>query len=876
MENTDIHAHKNVLACVSPHLMELFSAEESSQYHHSDGIPSYRLNGGLTRLALQICVEYAYTGGLEVPDVLVQEVYMAAWQLRIDTVVRECARHLVEELCPDSCISTRSLPGINKNKLFVGAVDAFIAKEFAAVTQTVNFLQLPCANIDVLYQTKQEMALVTNVSLCRLVLDWTRRQLTDDTFKMRHLLERTHLLYLALDNSLQDCSDLPTGHESESDLVQDYKRLVLKCPVNKAASRKKALAAPVRPRVIIYSRDICEKDGAHVQPDWNVVGSAHVGENTFVALVALDGQLTRLSIQLRLNVPPATPSPSPIHTPDLLAAAAAAQNINGQQPQNGTSNPAAGGAVVASVASAAASVAAQIAAAAAVAVCTATGTSIGSSCSTTSSVHSSDDVRSGSEEEDDSIATNSVVMADENTALFHPEPEMFCEVAPMQGPKCGLGVALWTDGQLLVCGGYDRGECLKCVEAYDPSCNRWTAQRSMLEARGRVQIAVLAGSVYAVGGSNGSTELDTMECLPAGEHKWQKRCRLPLARSNAGVCTLDGRLYCVGGWNGQTGIRQCDVYRADVDKWSPVAPLLVGRYQAGVAAFAGGLWVAGGSDAWNCLSSVERYDPELDQWKTAAPLLTPRRGCGLAAFNGRLYAVGGSDGTHSLCSTEVYDEATQTWLVGPSLTTPRANVACICVGDKLYAVGGFAGKSFLSTLEYLDAQTNEWTTFVPQAGSVRVQERNGEVVATLNGAGVETVQEVEEVLVAAAAAAAAAAVEAAEEAERVADNFNGCNGLQPATSNNVNNGHQHICDDSDVFFSDDDTAQTVTTTPTTTTTLGVKSRSNSVRRNSTLTTIAENGAAPPTKSTAGDEDDQADDSKTTTTTTSTVVASTSS
>lgn len=24
----DIHAHKNVLACVSPHLMELFSAEQ--------------------------------------------------------------------------------------------------------------------------------------------------------------------------------------------------------------------------------------------------------------------------------------------------------------------------------------------------------------------------------------------------------------------------------------------------------------------------------------------------------------------------------------------------------------------------------------------------------------------------------------------------------------------------------------------------------------------------------------------------------------------------------------------------------------------------------------------------------------------------------
>lgn len=83
-------------------------------------------------MALQICVEYAYTAILEVPDVLVQDVYLAAWQLRIDNVVRECARHLVEELCADSCIETRSLPGINKNKTFVQNVDAFIAKEVSS------------------------------------------------------------------------------------------------------------------------------------------------------------------------------------------------------------------------------------------------------------------------------------------------------------------------------------------------------------------------------------------------------------------------------------------------------------------------------------------------------------------------------------------------------------------------------------------------------------------------------------------------------------------------------------------------------------------------------------------------------------------------
>lgn len=82
------------------------------------------------------------------------------------------------------------------------------------------------------------------------------------------------MLYLALDNSLQDCADLPPGQESESDLVQDYKRLVLKCPSNK--KHRKALKTPGRPRMILYSRDIGDRsdaaDAATTEMDWSLVG----------------------------------------------------------------------------------------------------------------------------------------------------------------------------------------------------------------------------------------------------------------------------------------------------------------------------------------------------------------------------------------------------------------------------------------------------------------------------------------------------------------------------------------------------------------------------------------------------------------------------
>lgn len=75
VENTEIHAHRNVLACVSPQLMELFSTDAGTvngAAAASDAkLPCYRLNGQITKPGLKYLVEYAYTGSLEVPDEMV-------------------------------------------------------------------------------------------------------------------------------------------------------------------------------------------------------------------------------------------------------------------------------------------------------------------------------------------------------------------------------------------------------------------------------------------------------------------------------------------------------------------------------------------------------------------------------------------------------------------------------------------------------------------------------------------------------------------------------------------------------------------------------------------------------------------------------------
>ncbi|XP_054274096.1 influenza virus NS1A-binding protein homolog isoform X2 [Macrosteles quadrilineatus] len=603
--NSELHGHRAVLASASPHLLELFSADDETKGVR-ENIVTYHLNGGFDKLALEKLIDYAYTARLEVRSHQVKSVFQTATKLKMDRVAKECARHLIQHMDAESCIEIRSLPGIARNKTFVAQVDSYIAQQFEEVSQTSVLLALPCVRVEVLNQTRQEMSLVTCESLCHLVLDWVKRSHDDEN--VNTLTEKTHLLYLALDNTLQDCSELPSGDVSDTEIVQDYKKMSKKTNVNPATkNRRKGQIQPAKPRVLLYNRtDTLDTD---IEKEFTLIASKKVAEHSFLALVSVGNKLATLSVMLRLNQP-SSPSPLP------------------------------------------------------------------------------------------------------DTQTPVEKPDLYCGLANMVSVKCGAGCAN-LNNNLLVCGGYDRAECLRSVELYDPEHNTWGVLAPMREARGRFNIAVVGDKVYAVGGCNGTTELATVECYDPQLGKWTRVTSLSLARSNTGVCELGGKLYCIGGWNGQVGIKQCDVFDPDSQQWTTIASLLTGRYQAGVCAMNDKVWAVGGCDGWNCLTSVETYDPQTDLWTFASPMITARRGCGVAVFKGKLYAVGGSDGTHSLTSTEMFDPETQTWSPGPNMTTPRSNVGVTVINGRLYAVGGFSGKTFLNSIEYLDEKTDEWTTFSP-------------------------------------------------------------------------------------------------------------------------------------------------------------------
>ncbi|KAI2667486.1 hypothetical protein H4Q32_003982 [Labeo rohita] len=258
---------------------------------------------------------------------------------------------------------------------------------------------------------------------------------------------------------------------------------------------------------------------------------------------------------------------------------------------------------------------------------------------------------------------------------FEAQPEELQEklLKPMHYDRSGLGTAE-LDGKLIAAGGYNREECLRTVECYDPKKDCWTFIAPMRTPRARFQMAVLMGELYVMGGSNGhSDELSCGEMYNPKADEWIQVPELRTNRCNAGVCSLQNKLFVVGGSDpcGQKGLKNCDSFDPVAKVWTSCAPLNIRRHQAAVCELNGFVYVIG-----------------------------------------KLFVVGGFDGSHALRCVEVYDPAKNEWRMLGSMTSARSNAGLAMLNGVLCAVGGFDGNEFLNTMEVYDPENNEWSPFI--------------------------------------------------------------------------------------------------------------------------------------------------------------------
>nr|CAD7196547.1 unnamed protein product [Timema douglasi] len=266
-------------------------------------------------------------------------------------------------------------------------------------------------------------------------------------------------------------------------------------------------------------------------------------------------------------------------------------------------------------------------------------------------------------------------------------------------------------------------DSVSTVEVFDPAAGRWQLAEAMSMMRSRVGVAVMRNKLYALGGYNGQERLSAVEVFDPLKRVWNRitsmRCRRSqivkgrYLNSAVGAAAFNDQLFACGGYDGVSSLNTVECYTPDNDNWTPVASMLKHRSAGGVAAFQGFIYALGGHDGLSIFDSVERYDPLLGQWSSVVSMLTRRCRLGVASLNSKLYVCGGYDGSTFLQTVEMFDPATNQWKYVAPMNVMRSRVALVANLGKLWAIGGYDGVTNLSTVEVYDPNTDSWSFVAP-------------------------------------------------------------------------------------------------------------------------------------------------------------------
>jgi hypothetical protein len=269
--------------------------------------------------------------------------------------------------------------------------------------------------------------------------------------------------------------------------------------------------------------------------------------------------------------------------------------------------------------------------------------------------------------------------------------------APMQQARGNLGVAV-VAGKIYAIGGSDAtalpqsDHLVGANEEYDPLTDTWVSKAPMPTAMCNFAAAVYGNKIYCF--ESGLTQV-----YDSVTDTWENKTAMPTNRGGFQANVLGEKIYLVGGhvaidaypWENGTNVNE--VYDPQTDMWSLGAPLPMAVEGYASAVFDGKLYVFGGGKAYLNLTLgniTQIYDPEADSWSYGSPspfIATYAHAGATMGVNAppRIYLF---NTEIQVPSDQVYDPVSNTWSVGVAEPTQRSDFGLAVVDDLFYAIGG--------------------------------------------------------------------------------------------------------------------------------------------------------------------------------------------
>ncbi|XP_037094385.1 kelch-like protein diablo [Pollicipes pollicipes] len=250
---------------------------------------------------------------------------------------------------------------------------------------------------------------------------------------------------------------------------------------------------------------------------------------------------------------------------------------------------------------------------------------------------------------------------------------------------------------VIVCaGGEDDRVVLRSVEGFDPVCKQWASLENLPFAVSKHGAVVTGKNVMYVAGGEFPDGIASKQLLRFDPqiNKWEEMASMAYARSELGLAVLDGFLYAAGGWDGTSRLDSVERYNTDTNSWEELPGLKAGITSATVVAYEGYLYVAGGAvgEDGDGITSVQRFDPRTRTWSELAPMLIPRSGSAACVLDGKLYVIGGWHGaTENTNKVECYDIHKNQWNPCSPMRARRYRPGAAVMGGHIYVLGGEEG-----------------------------------------------------------------------------------------------------------------------------------------------------------------------------------------